>query len=171
VATEFESERERRLKPEAADPGDGGPSDRLDELDGQQLLIVQLAQLGEYARHLATARVDWLRAGVRQKARRFVTVVFCVIVALASAILAVALTVDGIARGLTVLLGGRVWAGRLLGGLLVLGLLAAGGWAAAAWSARKARAATVAKYEARKARQRARFGRNVGEGENGKARA
>jgi hypothetical protein len=155
---------------QGADPGErpeNGDGQKQADTDPLQLLIVQVAQLGEFTRHLATARIDAFRVGIRNRLLRTVATLCGALVGLATAIIAAAYVIDGTARGVAILFGGSVWAGRLVGGLAVLILLGLGLVARIAWISRASRRERAAKYEARKARQRARFGQDIEHRRNG----
>lgn len=152
----------------ASDPASEDSARHDDHVDADQKdaapvqsLLGELAQLGEYVRHFLESRIDLLRVGVRHRVLSLLGWLVYVVFALAAAAVASVYVIDGLSRGLSVLLNGSVWAGRLLGGLLALVLLAAGMLYPVARWLRTSRRERVAKYEARKQSQRDRFGEDV----------
>jgi hypothetical protein len=68
---------------------------------------------------------------------------------------------SGMAQGLGVLFGDRLWLGKMTTGLLLAAALGLGMYYAVSKRIRASRERTVQKYEERQARQREQFGRDV----------
>jgi hypothetical protein len=137
------------------------------DADPIHLLTLQLAQLGEAAHHLASARVDALRVRLRNTVVWILAGLFCGAVGLGIAVIASAYLIDGLSRGFSILLGNTVWGGRLVGGLLVLGLLVAGTVVPFVCMCRASKRRTIAKYRARREKRKSRLSRGAGCERNG----
>ena len=124
-------------------------------------MLQQLRELGEYLSYYATAKIDGAKLSVRN------TVIWILLtalgfVAISGLIVAASCYVlSGVAEGLTVLFGGRMWAGNIAAGLLFITGL--GLWMSymAAKRERASRERATKKYENRQARQQADFGHSV----------
>jgi hypothetical protein len=124
-------------------------------------LKAALAELREYADYYLAARVDGVKASVRRIAALAIVGVLAAVVLLSALAASTVLVITGMARGLAVLAGGRVWLGELAvgGAILVLFTIAVAG-GLRLWSASQRRK-TQQKYERRRNEQRARFGRDA----------
>jgi len=124
-------------------------------------LGVQARELWEYARHYVEVRKDSIKAQLRNLAFKAIMGIAAGISALVALSVAVTLILLGLADGIGVLLGGRLWAGELIVGFLVVALAALAVKLFLSRSIRSSRSTTVAKYEHRHEFQRAAFGHDV----------
>ena len=128
-------------------------------------VLTELAALGEFAGHVLEAWLDEFRLRTRRGVR---TLIFgatlglmLLVVAGATALITVVYFMQGAAGGLAAAAGGREWVGRLLVGALGVAAIGSACWWRETRSARRRLCERTRKYELRKARQRARFGRDV----------
>lgn len=142
---------------------DAAPGD----VDPLRALMLQAAELSEFVRHFAVARLDALRIGIRNRLLWLFVFLGCCLIGTAAAIIAMVYLIDGLSQGLTLALGGSEWGGRFLGGLSVLILLSVGVITTILWARSGSRSETAAKYEARRRKQRAKYGHDVRNGRNG----
>lgn len=123
----------------------------------------RIAELREYAEHFAQAKLDTLKLAARKAGVWAVAGVLALVAACVFVVTAIVMLVSGIAHGLGVLFGNRVWLGELVTGLvIVLGLAGAivGGMIVTDRASKKR---TLKKYEQRKRNQQDRFGHDVRE--------
>lgn len=128
-------------------------------------LLTELAATAEFSLHMLAARLDELRLRTSRSIRRAFLAFGLALVTLGlagvTATISAVYLVQGVAGALAEAAGGRDWVGRLGAGLAGTSLLLG----AFAWrelrAARRRRLDVVRKYALRKARQRARFGRDV----------
>lgn len=142
---------------------DGPPAESL-EPDSVELLLRQFRELGEYVWDYAVARADGFKLSLRN------TVLWTFLGGLAFVavggvfVTAGWLMVNGLAEGLSLLCGDRVWAGNLLAGaLLLVAGLAGGTLAMVVVHNRPARERKVEEYGKRQTRQETQRERNVAE--------
>jgi len=141
-----------------------GPKPRQDQ--ERASIWQRLAELREYFSYYTTARIDALKSSVRRMVL-WVAVLLMALLAVAGLIVtAVVLICDGIADALTQLLHSRSLGEFLTGILLLVGLFGSAYFGLGAlhhlWHSQ-----TVAKYEARRQRQREHFGHDVDEAADG----
>jgi len=111
-----------------------------------------------YATHYLAARVDAAGAHLRRIVLWMLAAIATAVAGLTAIIVAVVMVLTGLARGMSLLLGGEDWAGPLVIGGGILGLIAAAGYfSVRAWSHRWAQT-TRKKYERRREKQRSEFG-------------
>lgn len=104
-------------------------------------------------RHYWSARADLLKLQARRKAVTIALAVIGAVAGIASVVQCVGLMLGGVAGGLTVLFGDRVWAGQLATGLLVPALGITG---FILWQRRQTadtRRRTIEKYERRRTQE------------------
>lgn len=167
----MESDRANPAPPEnypAESPAESPEPDASTE-EAFTSLRSRLQELADYFAYYLASRIDALKLAVK---RRIIFGVMVAVVALALAgaiVTAVVLLCEGICDGLSVILGHR-WAGELATGVLLLGALALVGYLILSRLIRQSHRRTIGKYEAFRARQRERYGRDVtGKGGDGDA--
>jgi hypothetical protein len=124
-------------------------------------LLKNLAALAEYFSYYLAVRADSLRLRMRRAVAWAIVAAIALLAACTVLVVAVVLLLAGMANGLAVLCGGRLWAGQLLVGFIVL---FGAGLAIGIGSARQIRASlrqTRDKYEQWQSKQRAKFGEDV----------
>jgi hypothetical protein len=120
-----------------------------------------LAELQDYVAYYLAARADALKLQVRTI---LIYVALGLVAGLAGAgalITAMVLTLNGVANGLALLLGGHIWAGQLIAGLGVLILAAVTIVFGLRYLTNSSRGRTMKKYEHWRTDQRAQFGHDV----------
>ncbi|MGD0139743.1 MAG: hypothetical protein ABSD28_12770 [Tepidisphaeraceae bacterium] len=128
----------------------------------------RLEELADYFAYYLSSRIDALKLAVKRRIILGVMVAVAVLAGAGAIVMAVVLLCEGICDGLSVILGHR-WAGELATGVLLLGALALVAYLMLSRLIRQSRLRTIGKYEAFRARQRDRFGRDVaGQGGDGK---
>jgi hypothetical protein len=144
--------------PQATDDLERG---EVAEPDVLKLLVKQLRELGEYVLYYAAAKIDIAKLSLRNTILwiSFAALGFVVVAGLI--ITATCLLLNGIAGGMSVLFGGRLWVGNIVTGVLLLVGLGLTMYCTVAICRITSRERMVRKYEQRQARQQARFGRNV----------
>jgi len=142
--------------PPDAEPKQTGPADPVDESWSSQF-----DELSEYVGHYFAARSDLLRTRSSKLAWSLATGVGIGVVGLCLAGAAAARLLGGIAGGLTLLSGGRVWAGDLLTGLLVFASAGIGFILIRKRAESTRRRRLFAKYERRHDHQIERFGHDM----------
>ncbi|MCC6424046.1 MAG: phage holin family protein [Phycisphaerales bacterium] len=146
----FSAEQSRDENSHAAKADDhNGHADGLGGLIGE---------FKEYASYFVSARWDGVKLSIRQVVLYTILGLLGLCVIAAFLATAVVLLLDGVAGGLGVLFGGRLWLGNLVVGVVILGLLAGGTILGMKRFKAKSRQKTVEKYESRKHQQRTRFG-------------
>jgi hypothetical protein len=124
-------------------------------------LRLQFAELIEYWQYYLATRTDRFKLSVRRAAIAaavgLVGLLILVAVVTASAFVAII----GVAGGLGVLFGDRLWLGYLATGMFLLAAIVGGVYFAAHRAIEAARERMIRKYEQRRQQQRARFGHNV----------
>ena len=121
----------------------------------------QVGEIAEYVSYYLSAKWDGVKLSLKNVGIFAVLGVVGLIAGAALVITAVVQVCSGIAQGLAVLFGGRLWLGNLVTGILLLGLVAAGAYFGLSSLMGKSRKATVNKYELRKKHERNRFGHDV----------
>jgi hypothetical protein len=104
----------------APDPGGAG-SDELGDALARALLELRAIVRDLFG--LAGVTLDRFRVGARVGALRLLLLSWLVLTAVAATVFAAWILVDGVAGGLGVLLGGRLWAGRAIAGTVILSTL------------------------------------------------
>jgi hypothetical protein len=127
----------------------------------------RLEEVADYFAYYLDSRIDALKLAVKRRIILGVMVAVAALAGTGAIVTAVVLLCEGICDGLSVLLGRR-WAGELATGVLLLGALALVGYLILSRLIRQSRRRTIGKYEAYRARQRERYGRDVaGQGGDG----
>lgn len=118
-----------------------------DDGDPLRELAGSLAELQSQARLFASAKVDQLRVGIRNRVVTIFAFAAVGIVGLVVIITAAVYVVHGIALGLAGAFGGRLWLGYLVCGVLILVLTVSGAVMAEFVARARARRALEEKYE------------------------
>lgn len=140
---------------------DGLEKGGLAEPDALKLLVKQLHELGEYVSYYLTAKTDSAKLSLRNTVLwlSFAAMGFAIVAGLI--LFAAWFLLNGVAKGVSVLFGGRLWVGNIVTGVLLLVGLALAMYGTVATRRITSRERVVRKYEQRQARQRAQFGRDV----------
>jgi len=129
----------------------------------------RLEELADYFAYYLTSRIDAIKLSIRWRIIWGSLMGVAVLAGAGAIVMAVVLLCEGISDGLSVILGRR-WAGELATGVLLLGFVALVGYLIVRRLIRQSRRRTLGKYEAYRARQRDRYGRDVadqgGDGED-----
>jgi hypothetical protein len=147
----------------APGPQPGAPRTAFDDTPADPLapLMAHLKELIEYAGFYAAVRIDKLRVSLAQ-GLFYAVLGFVGLLAGATAVIAaVVMLLDGLATGLGVLLGGRVWLGQLIVGFVLLAGGGAGAWYFIRRQLGALRGRIREKYEQRKQDERAAFGTDI----------
>jgi len=150
-------------------PSDSRPHSGLPQEDPSQLPPGQafktawsrLAEIGEFARHYASARSDLFKLKLLNIAILAALGVIGLIAGAALIATLIVLLCSGLAQAVAAGLGGRAWAGNLIvgGGLLLL--IGVGAAMGLSMMRRKHFEQTKAKYELRHKNQREQFGQSA----------
>jgi len=148
-----------------AQVSEGKPAERNGRYDSPRKALsdfsTHVAEVGDYTLHYLEARAD----AVRSKARHLVLMATLGILGLALSLVffgkVVALLVNGLAGGMTVLVGQRPWLGNLLTATLILAATAIAGFVVLERVRAKWLRQTAHKYEQKRSRRRSRFGRDL----------
>jgi Mg2+/Co2+ transporter CorB len=124
-------------------------------------LLTQMSELQAYALHLANAKVDGLQHGVRQIATWTAVGIVGLIAAAGVLVTAVVLFLKGVAQGLAIAFGDRIWLGNAVTGLGLLVLMAVMLLIGIRRQQRKSYNQRKQAYAERQLQQRVAFGRNV----------
>lgn len=151
----------RTRKPSVAGRTNGNRS-KDNEADGTlKEFIKELRELKEYVSYYFAAKSDIAKATLRNTGL-WITIGLLAFIAVGSLlVMAVWHALSGLAGGLGGLAGGRPWAGSLMAGFLVLTMMGLGVYFGAAGIRKSWCERTIRKYEKRRTRQRANFGRDV----------
>jgi flagellar basal body-associated protein FliL len=131
------------------------------EPDALKLLVKQLHELGEYVSYYVTAKTDSAKLSLRNTVLWISFAVLGFVIVAGLIITAAWFLLNGIAEGVSVLFGGRLWVGNIVTGVLLLVGLGFAMYYTVAARRMTSRERMVRKYEQRQARQQAQFGRNV----------
>jgi hypothetical protein len=129
--------------------------------DAWQDLMTQMSELQAYALHLANAKVDGLQHVIRQIATWTAVGIVSLIAAAGVLITAVVLFLKGVAQGLAIAFGDRIWLGNAVTGLGLLVLMATMLLIGIRRQQRKSYNQRKQAYAERQLQQRVAFGRNV----------
>jgi hypothetical protein len=161
-SAEKAEEMESRIPPSQNGGAAGGAGP-----EAMKRLQRRMAELYEYFSYFLSAKVDGLKASATQAVIwGAVGLIGLAAVAGVAVTLSVVLTLylfQGLAGGLAALFGGRLWLGELVLGALFVLALGVGGFLGFRKFQKGSREKLHEKYEARKRRQRAEFGRSVEE--------
>ena len=141
--------------------GEGAKRSANPAVDAFARISSGVGELKEYMGYFVGAKMDAMKSSIRNVGLLAGVGVVGLIVG--GAILATAgvLLVTGIAQGLGVLFGYRMWLGNLVTGLFILGMLGVGVWIMMSKVKNSWRNATWKKYEDRKREQREKYGHDV----------
>lgn len=156
--------------PRVSDVSDDAPDSPAAPSPGQAFHQASLhaRELASFVEYYISARLDALRGSIRRMVLYAILGLVAVVAAVTLVVMAVALTVLGLADLVNWALslawnGLSPWVGPLIVGVGLLTLLAAGGMAVAAWQFRAWRRQLVKKYEHKRRKQKQQFGRDVSE--------
>jgi hypothetical protein len=121
----------------------------------------QFDEMSEYLGHYFAARSDLFRVRSSKLVWNLAMGLGAGVVGLCLAAVAVSKLLGGVAGGLTILLGGRVWAGDLMTGVLVLTSAGVGFFLIRKRAEGERRRKLFAKYERRHDHQTERFGHDM----------
>jgi hypothetical protein len=157
------SPEQAQIPGEETPAGEGAKRTGNPAVDAMARISSAIGELKEYIGYYLGAKMDSTKASIRNVGLYAGLGVVGLLVG--GAILATAgvLLVMGIAQGLGVLFGYRMWLGNLVTGLLILGLLGVGVWIMMSKVRNSWRNATWKKYEDRKREQRQKYGHDVHE--------
>jgi hypothetical protein len=150
--------------PRAAEPNTAQASDdesATAEPNPLAGLLSNLAELREYAALYLATHADSVKLSARQAVLKAAVGVIGLVAAVAIVATAGVLLVTGMANGIALLLGDRLWAGQLITAVVILSVLAGGAYAGLRIVLKSSRNRTVEKYERRHQQQRAAFGHDV----------
>jgi hypothetical protein len=126
-------------------------------------LLKQITELREYVTYFVSAKTDSVKLSVQQ-AIMWVALGFVGLIALGSVVVTVmVLLLTGLAEGLAVAFGGRIWLGNIVAGLLTLAILGGGGFIWVRKWRKSSHIRTVQRYEQQQRQQQATFGHSVSE--------
>jgi hypothetical protein len=131
------------------------------EAEGLKLPLKHCRELGEYFSYYVTAKADSVKLSLRAMVLWIASAALGFVTVAALIISASWFILSGMAQGLGVLFGDRLWLGKMTTGLLLAAALGLGMYYAVSKRIRASRERTVQKYEERQARQREQFGRDV----------
>ncbi|HZZ41573.1 MAG TPA: hypothetical protein VFE58_01425 [Tepidisphaeraceae bacterium] len=123
----------------------------------------RLSEIKDYALYLLSAKVDQVTSSVKAAIWYAMVLMLVGIAGAGILVTAAVLMMMGIADGLTVLFGGRVWLADLVTGVVVLGLVIGSAYLVVGKMIGMSRAATRERYAAMKREQFARHGHDVHE--------
>ena len=124
-------------------------------------LLKQVAELREYITYFVSAKTDSVKLSVQQ-VLMWVVLGFVGVIALSSLLATVmVLLLTGLAEGLTVVFGGRIWLGNIVAGLLTLAILGLGSFIWVRKWRKSSRMRTIQRYEQQQRQQQAAFGHSV----------
>lgn len=124
-------------------------------------LVARLGELADYARYYVAVRWGAIKLKIRNVALFAALGLLGAVIGATALVTATVLLSLGIARGLALLMGGRLWLGYLVFGLLVMILLGAGAWWGMRWLSDKSRHQTFRTFETMKRKQREQYGHDV----------
>jgi len=130
-------------------------------LGGVKLLLRQVRELEEYFLHFVAAKTDLLKVSLRSTVLEVAQGALWFVAISGSLVIAAWFVLSGLAGGLGVLFGGRLWLGELMAGILFLAGLGLGMHFAVGKNKKSFLERMVAKYEARRAQQQSEFGRSA----------
>lgn len=130
-----------------------------------QEIKLKVAELREYAGHAAAVQLDRLKLIVGDLLGLLTAWVVAALVIAGVLVTCAVLVFLGLAALISAALEPHVWAGPLIAGVLGLTMIAAVTVLGVGWGRQKFRNMLVRKYEARRAEQRARFGRDADDAE------
>ena len=158
-ASSAESTAREQPPDENADPrASAHPADAIREA------FHKIGQLREFAAYYIWARIDAVKASIRNAGVFAALGLIGVLAAGSVLVVAVSLLLVGIAGAFATLLGGRLWLGQIITGAIFLAGLAIAGMIGMRVLRRWFHSKMVQKYEERQRQQRERFGQDVRDG-------
>jgi uncharacterized membrane protein len=124
-------------------------------------LLTQIGELLAYVRHFATAKVDGMRYAMRQMATWVAVGLVALLAAAGALVTAIVLFLTGVAQGLAMAFGNRMWLGNAVTGFGLLVLMALVLFVGIRRCQRKSYHQRRQAYAERQLQQRAAFGHNV----------
>jgi hypothetical protein len=146
---------------EESPTGEGAKRSANPAVDAVARISHGIGELKEYMGYYAAAKMDFIKSSLRNVGLLAGIGVVGLIAGGAILATAAVLLVAGIAQGLGILFGYRMWLGNLVTGLFILGTLGAGVWIVMSKLKNSWRNATWKKYEERKRDQRKNYGHDV----------
>ena len=122
--------------------------------------VSKFAELRAYAQQYFSAQSDLAKLKARNIAIFAGLGVVGLIVASATLVIALVMTLSGIAGAIAALAGGRMWVGNLVIGLLILGIFVGGAIFGLGLVKKASLKSTMKKYERTQKQQRDTFGRS-----------
>lgn len=141
--------------------GDAGPRASAHPADAIREAFHRIGQLREFAAYYVSARIDAIKASVRDAGVYAALGLIGVLAAGSVVAVAIGLLLVGIAGAFAALLGGRLWLGQIITGAIFLAILAIASMIGMRVLRRWFHSKMVQKYEERQRQQRERFGQNV----------
>jgi hypothetical protein len=124
-------------------------------------LLKQITELREYVTYFISAKTDSARLLVQQIIM-WVALGFVGVIAISSVLATVVvLLLTGVAEGLTVAFGGRIWLGNIVASLLTLVILGLGSFVWVRKWRKSSHMRTIQRYEQQQLEQQTAFGRSV----------
>lgn len=130
-------------------------------VDALQQLLTQVGEVWEYLTYFVQAKVGGITYSLRQMATLAVLGIIGLITAAGLMVTAVVLLLTGVAQGLAIAFGNRLWLGNAVTGFGLLVLLALVLGVGIRRQRRRSYAQRKQEYAERQLRQQAAFGRNV----------
>jgi len=124
-------------------------------------LLQQYGELVEYGSHFVHAKLDGIKVSIRQTAVWTVLGIMGGIALVAIIVTAIVLLLTGLATGIGLAFGGRLWLGSVVVGLMLLIMLGLGCLVGVRLFFKYSREQKVQYYGERQLQQRAQFGRNA----------
>lgn len=167
------SHKRRAARPSSDEPTQASArtsacgQDEVRVFDGMRLVCEQIRELKENFLCYVSARVDGVKLRLREVVVRTALALLAFVTIGGLFFAAGWFTLSGLAGGLGVLFGDRVWLGNLVTGVLSMAGLGLGVYYAAAKQRRNALKVTIEKYEKRRDRHGAESGHRVDDGTTG----
>src|SRR3954447_10306840 len=134
------------------------PQEHVPPQDAMRDAMGKLAELRAYAQQYFAAQSDLAKLKARNIGIFAAMGVIGLIVASATLVIALVMTLYGIAGAIAALAGGRMWVGNLVIGLLILGIFVGGAIFGLGLVKKASLKATMKKYERTQKQQRDTFG-------------
>ena len=136
------------------------PQDHVAPSEAAREALHKLAELRAYAQQYISAKIDLAKLSVRNIAIFAALGIIGLVAVGALLVIALVMTLAGLAGAIATLAGGRIWVGNLVIGLLVLGVFTGGAIFGMGMLKKSFLKATVKKYELAQKQQRDTFGRS-----------
>lgn len=139
------------------------PEPRPRVAEDWRALLDRIPELGQYAAHYGSVQIDRAKLAARLALYKVFGIAFLALVGVVLLIGAIVLMLSGFAAGMRALFASQPWLGELLAGaVIILALVLVIGVAQRKFDKRSF-TRTLRKYAERRAKERARFGRCVGD--------